>query len=80
MVTRPLDDPTYVMYSIFGRSFGDLTKAVRLFEASIHSQPTCSQMCSIDISLVFRLLPTVWLKHERGLSDDRPLVLRFGGS
>ena len=40
----------HILWSICGHSFGALAKAVRLFKASLSSQPMCSQMCcSIDI-------------------------------
>ena len=48
LVIRPLYGRTYCGRSAFTRA-GEFTKAIRLFMASLHSQPMCSQMCSLDI-------------------------------
>ena len=48
VLIRPLDDRTDCVRIVFTH-LGDLAKAVRLFIASLHSQPLCSQMCSIAI-------------------------------
>ena len=52
MVIRSLDERTR---SICICSFGPLTKAVRLFMASLHSQPMCCPMCSIGIFVYLTL-------------------------
>ena len=51
MVIGPLDGHTYCAQSAF-TNLGDLVKAVRLFTASLHSQP----MCSIDIFVNLKLV------------------------
>ena len=61
-----------MLCSICIHSFGDLAKAVRLFIASLHNQPTHPKMCSIDIFI--NLQPVGWNLNNGGLFD-----LWFGG-
>ena len=63
----------HTLCSMCFHSFGALAKGVRLLMVSLHSQPMCFQMCSIDIFVDFQ--PTNSLKG--GLLN--PLSLRVRG-
>ena len=56
----------HIFCAIYVHSFEVLSKAVRLFTASLHSQPVCSQMCSINI--LVDLQPVDW-NLKRGLFE-----------